>query len=173
MGGAGLKWMLHAGLTAAAFCDWDRGKIPNRLTAAVALAGGGYRLIDCGIGSLLEAVGRGSLLLALLFPLYLFRMMGAGDIKLVSAAGVFLSGDELLSLLAGTLLLAGAWSLWTMGREKIAGQRFRYLIFYIRGLFAGGGRIAYRTGTTDAKETIRMGPFLWAGMTLILMGGAG
>ena len=165
--------MLHAGLTAAAYCDWDRGRIPNRLTAAIALAGGGYCLIDCGIWSLLAAVGRGSLLLFLLFPLYLFRMMGAGDIKLVSAAGAFLPGDELLGFLAGTLVFAGSWSLWVMGREKIAGQRLRYLILYIRELFAEGRRIAYRTGNADAKEAIRMGPFLWAGMTLILMGGAG
>lgn len=173
-GTIGLKWMLHACLTAAAVSDWRNGKIPNELTAAAAVAGCGY-FLAAGMGAEAgAAAARGVTVLLCLFPLHMFRMIGAGDIKMMAGMAVFLNREEWFQVMAGAFALAGCWSVQAMFRRGVARERMQYLLFYVQRFLRTGERADYMTEGMNSAALLCLGPFLWAGMTLFLMGeGAG
>lgn len=162
--------MLHACLTAAAVSDWKTEKIPNALTVVSVLAGFGY-LLAAGRGTEAGAAAvRGFAVLLFLFPFHLFRMMGAGDIKMMACMAVFLDREEWLQVMASAFVLAGVWSVLAMWKRDLARERLQYLFCYIQRFLRTGERTAYRTEETDSAALLCLGPFLWAGMTLFLMG---
>ncbi|WP_217423278.1 A24 family peptidase [Uliginosibacterium aquaticum] len=94
-------------------------RIPNRVVLAGLIAGLALQLLlPAGGGLFMASAGSLGILSAglgvviggvLLLPLYAFRVMGAGDVKLMAALGAFLgplqvSGAVLLSLVAGGVL---------------------------------------------------------------------
>ena len=74
-------------------CVWDvrERRIPNWLTASLAIAGFCFTLtqhpILPGVGIALGGLAVG---LVVWFPSYVFRLLGAGDVKLAAAAGMWL-----------------------------------------------------------------------------------
>jgi prepilin peptidase CpaA len=111
-----LPWIALAAVLAwASFSDVRNRRIPNAAivcgwTAALLLNG----LLPDGIGLASSMLGLLAGLIALM-PLYMLRLLGAGDVKLVSVVGAFfgplhLLGAVLLAFVAGGLLsLAMAW----------------------------------------------------------------
>jgi prepilin peptidase CpaA len=110
---------LAAWLLVAAWTDIRTRRIPNVLVASgmlcglmvQALAPAGSGLFDGGWGGLgIVTAGLGLLTgLALFMPLYIFRVVGAGDVKLLAMVGAWLGPQftlaaALLTLLAGGLL---------------------------------------------------------------------
>ena len=91
--------------------DWKYRRIPNWLTVSGALCG---IAANTGLHAWpgLRSALLGLLLgLGLLLPLVLVRSIGAGDWKLAGALGACFGPDRLLSVLAGTVLLAGVMAL--------------------------------------------------------------
>ena len=93
-------------LAAAAVIDVRRQRIPNRLTLAGLAFGLGYSAAvpfwgDHGVLWALAGAGVG---FGALFPLWLLRLTGAGDVKLMAMAG------SLLGLHAIPLALVGAFA---------------------------------------------------------------
>ena len=91
-------------LSVAVFTDFKSGKIPNILILVGSITGiiagqppGDY---------LLRAV----LIILLLFPFYLIKALGAGDIKCFSMIALYLDSDSLLSAILYTFLVAASWS---------------------------------------------------------------
>lgn len=118
-----------------------------------------------GLCEAVKCLFRAGMLLAVLFPLYLFRMMGAGDIKMAAvlfgAAGMRQGGRILLCALAA----AGVWSLGLLVRRKLAGARLRYLAFYLCRLSLGGGIEPYYLEARDGKEaSFCLAPCLFLGV---------
>lgn len=104
-------------------------------------------------------------LLIVLFPLYLFRMIGAGDIKMVAvlfgAAGLRQGGRIFLCGLAA----AGIWSLVLLIRRGIARQRLTYLVFYLYRSALGGSVEPYYLEARDGKEaSFCLAPCLFLGV---------
>jgi prepilin peptidase CpaA len=79
-------------LLAAAVIDWRTMRIPNWLTAAGVLSGLAINASQTPSLAAGLALGAGGMAVgfALLLPLYLLRVMGAGDVKLMAAVGAFL-----------------------------------------------------------------------------------
>jgi len=104
-------------------------------------------------------------LLIVLFPLYLFRMIGAGDIKMAAvlfgAAGLRQGGRIFLCGLAA----AGIWSLVLLIRRGIARQRLTYLVFYLYRFALGGSVEPYYLEARDGKEaSFCLAPCLFLGV---------
>ena len=139
------------------------------LVKTVVLAGFGYFLAAGRGAQAGPAAARGMMILLCLFPLHLFRMIGAGDIKMMACMAVFLDKEEWIQVMAGALVMAGCWSACAMWRRGMVRERFQYLLFYVQRFIRTGERTAYRTEETDASALLCLGPFLWAGMTLFMI----
>lgn len=86
----------------------------------------------------------GLLLPILLLGLFwLLRMIGAGDVKLLSVLGWYM-GKEILVCLWWTLLLAAMLSILILTDEGITAERWRYLKQYAGDCLKSGKRIPYR-----------------------------
>jgi prepilin peptidase CpaA len=129
-------WILAAvPALVAGWTDWRSRRIPNWLTVPALFAGillnswaGGW----LGVKESLLGAGLG---LGLLLPFVLLRSLGAGDWKLVGALGAFLGPSRLLSVLLGTLLVAGLMAVVLIIWKKRVGRTARNLAHMVAGLF--------------------------------------
>ena len=94
-------------LTAAVVTDVRTRRIPNALVLALLFTG----LVSTGLlkgsTSVLASLGASALGLAIWFPFYAFRMMGAGDVKLFAAASAWLTVQGVVRAAVLTALLGG------------------------------------------------------------------
>jgi prepilin peptidase CpaA len=97
-------------LGAAAWCDARTRRIPNSLVLGGSIAGLGIAMLPSGIGADNALLGLGIGLAALL-PFYLARAMGAGDVKLMAAAGTFVGYPGVIIIILWALLAGGILSL--------------------------------------------------------------
>jgi prepilin peptidase CpaA len=95
----------------AGFLDWRYRRIPNWLTVSGLAAGVAVNTILCRWPGLKAALLGTVLGLGLLLPFVLVRSLGAGDWKLAGALGACLGPRQLLSVLMGTILVAGVMAL--------------------------------------------------------------
>jgi prepilin peptidase CpaA len=106
--------VLMALLIAAAVSDSKSGRIPNWLVFGGALYAVLYSaffpLYPRNIGALF-ALGGLAVGLAAFLPAYLFRIMGAGDVKLMAMVGAFLGTWGTVGALLSTLIAGGVLAL--------------------------------------------------------------
>jgi prepilin peptidase CpaA len=106
------QWFLASLLAlGAGVLDWRYRRIPNWLTVSGALAGVALNTILYRWPGLKAALLGAGLGLGLLLPFVLVRSLGAGDWKLAGALGACLGWQQLLSVLMGTILVAGVMAL--------------------------------------------------------------
>lgn len=103
---------------AAVLFDLKDGRIPNGIIVTGLLWGNAYQLFSRGIMGVTVFLG-GMLLPVLLFgAVYYFRMIGAGDIKLLCVAGGFLGPSSCFACIVKALLFGGLISLAVMIRRR-------------------------------------------------------
>ncbi len=116
--GAGftLLWSL------ALWTDLKERKIPNWLTCGFAIAGVTLQVSSDGWTGLQSSCLGMGIGLAITLPFYLFRAVGAGDVKLFWAAGAWIGAWHAILLWGYTILLAGCigivWLIWEEHRTK-------------------------------------------------------
>lgn len=116
-------------LVLAVMLDIRTYRIPNALTMAGMAVGVIYQLYRAGPPGMFRAVMdlAGSILI--MFPLYMIRCLGAGDIKLLSVISIFLGWKRgmiisIYSLFAGALLgIAKRCILFALRQKKITDQK--------------------------------------------------
>ena len=96
---------------AAGVLDWRYRRIPNWLTVSGLAAGVAVNTILYRWPGLKAALLGTALGLGLLLPFVWIRSLGAGDWKLAGALGACLGPRQLLSVLMGTVLVAGVMAL--------------------------------------------------------------
>jgi prepilin peptidase CpaA len=116
----GRTGVLIALLVTAACIDIRRNRIPNWLVFGGAVYGLLYSTLvpaysrDIGILFALGGLGVG---LAMLLPMYVLRVMGAGDVKFMAMAGTFLGASATFNAAVATFIAGGvlaiAVGLWT------------------------------------------------------------
>jgi prepilin peptidase CpaA len=120
----------------AGVLDWRYRRIPNWLTVSGLVAGVGVNTILAGWPGMKASLLGALLGLGLLLPFVLLRSLGAGDWKLAGALGACLGPRQLITVLVGTILLAGIMALalviWT-GRWK---QTLRNIAHLLAALFS-------------------------------------
>lgn len=111
--------------------DLYRGRISNGIIMTGLLWGVLYQIFSEGMIGLMVFLG-GVLLPAILMAgLYYFRMIGAGDIKLLSVIGGFLGPIAVLSCMVTSILFGGLISLTIMICHHNFGQRYICFSEYI------------------------------------------
>jgi prepilin peptidase CpaA len=123
----GLTAVILLSVTVAGYFDFRWHRVPNwlvGLTVAVSLA---WQAWESGTSGLLSGLAGLLLGVALLFPLFLLRGMGAGDVKFFGALGAALSYRHLLAVLTLSLLVGAAMALILIARRGAARQTLRNL----------------------------------------------
>jgi prepilin peptidase CpaA len=136
--------------------DWRYRRIPNWLTVSGAVAGLALNTILYRWPGLKSAVTGMALGLALLLPFVLIRSLGAGDWKLAGALGACLGPSQLISVLIGTILVAGVMALIVViakGRLKQTLSNIAHLLAAIFTL-----RMPAREVTLDDPKSTKI-PF--------------
>lgn len=136
--------LLFSLLIWAAVTDVRSRRIPNKLTLTGLVLGLLYSAFvpfwrDHG---LLWALGGAVVALVLLFPLWMLRVLGAGDVKLMAMVGSLVGLDAITDAMLASLIAGGvlaiAYSLWH-GKLRL--------------MFANVGRVFYQGGAALATRT--------------------
>jgi prepilin peptidase CpaA len=107
-------------LALAAFCDARTLRIPNVLVAIFALLYAPAALLAGHAADLPAHAAAGLLVLLAGAPLFAFRLIGGGDVKLLSAAALWLGFAGLRDFLLVTALLGGLFALALLVARRIA-----------------------------------------------------
>lgn len=106
--------------------------IPEGLGFASHLPGG------AGFLSSIEGLAIG---LAVMLPMYLFRVMGAGDVKLMAMVGAFLGPVDVLGAILATFLAGGVLSIayaWKIGVLRRTLQNIWFILYSSAVKLSGG-----------------------------------
>jgi prepilin peptidase CpaA len=136
----------------AGILDWRYRRIPNWLTVSGMTAGVVVNTTLYRWPGLKEALLGTALGLALLLPFVLVRSLGAGDWKLAGALGACLGPRQLLSVLIGTILVAGVMALAVViwkGRLKQTLMNIAHLLAALFSLRMPGSEVSL----DDPKST--------------------
>lgn len=116
--------MLTMILTLAAICDVKRGKIPNWLIACGIALGGSKVIWQEGIAGFYTHIVSLLLVFLPLYVCYLFRLLGAGDVKLISVIWLFLgTNHERLMVVWISFLVASVMSFFAVMTRKQKNKR--------------------------------------------------
>ncbi len=130
-------------LLRAAYTDLKWGKVKNTLILCGLLSGVILRIIfgfPDGVTDWILAV---ILPVAVGWILFRIRAVGAGDIKLFCVIGA-INGCEILGrTFVVSLILAGAYGLYELGRRRQIAAAFSDFFFYLRDFIAGNAPDRY------------------------------
>jgi prepilin peptidase CpaA len=123
-----MQWLgAFAVAVTACWFDVRTRRIPNRLTfPAAALGVMAATAAHGGPGALSSAAGL-FVGLALFFPMFALRGLGAGDVKLMGALGAWLGTSIVLGVAFYTALAGGVLAIALMVRHRYGGQAVRNL----------------------------------------------
>lgn len=115
----------------AVLTDLKEGRIPNGIIAVGLLWGGAYQIMSGGAVGMVIFLGGAAFPLILFGVLFYFRMIGAGDIKLLSVIGGFLGPEACFSCIARAVFFGGAMSLGVMLYHHTLYRRLQNLYQYV------------------------------------------
>ncbi len=130
-------------LLAAVMCDLRSRRIPNELVAGGLILGGAYQWSVRGLGGVGIFLQGALVPLVALGLLHAFRLIGAGDVKLLMMAGGFLGPGGSVKCILCSFLAAGALALPALRKRGLLAQRMRYLAEYVRHYRQGGAWSPY------------------------------
>jgi len=155
-----MKGILMALLLTAAWSDLRTRRIPNTITVSCAVAGFALNAWFFGLSGMMASVFGAAAGLGLFMVLYVACGMGAGDVKLFSAAGAFLGPQPLLLAFVFTGVLGG-----------VAALVFAAMKGRLRQTFFQTGRILAGGPAPSAADALKLpyGVVITAGVFLVLM----
>ncbi len=168
-----MTWYALLFLTAlggAACMDVSGGRIANGWILGSLCAAAACRIFSEGVFGILPALPGMLLPPVLFFPLFRRRMLGGGDIKLLSVCGAFLDLSVLPSFLLYTFCFGGLVSLFLIaGRGISPMERFSYLVSFL-GQESRGERRPYRREGAFPENFCFSVPILLAGVYSVSAG---
>ena len=165
-----MKEVLTAGLLLAATgYDVTRRKIRNGLLGIGAIAGLLVTLYECGVVQMGECIIRCIVIVAICWPLFLLRAIGAGDIKLLGIIGGMHSTSFFLNVVLVFLTLSGIGAFCLLCKNGLFSKRMRYAFSY----FTTGRmdkRLYYDKRIDGTEMTMILTPYLLAAYLLAMAG---
>jgi len=120
------QWIGAFAIAAAAcWCDVRTRRIPNRLTFPAALIGIIVATIAHGGGGAVSSAAGALVGLAIFFPLFLLRGLGAGDVKLMAALGGWVGASMIFGVAFYTCLAGGVLALVLVVKHRYGRQMAR------------------------------------------------
>ena len=153
----------------AVCCDLRSRRIPNPLIAAGLLLGVSWQWSAKGPPGLLEFTLGALLPLILLGVLHYFRMLGAGDVKLLVAVGGVLGPAGSLKCIWLSFLIAAVFSIAVLIKHRILIRRLKYFFQYIQNYFQTKTWIPY-IEQTENPAYIHFSIFIFLSTLFILKG---
>lgn len=138
--------MLIGILVRACICDIRHRKVPNYISTAGWLISFVCHIAEQGRKGFWCWLAGGSIPFLIYLVLYILKAVGAGDVKLISAAGSFLGGRAASFLSVGALAAGAAASLIHLIRQRRLICHLQYLAEYFhtcylhRRIMPFGGR---------------------------------
>lgn len=158
----------------AALSDIDKWRISNLNLAVWAIAGLAYELIFLGGANITGKLVGVFLPVLLLGIFFLFRMLGAGDIKLFCVLGIWMGAEDILKCMLFSFLIGAAISLINIVINKSARERLLTLVGYLANVRADS--IAKSQGFSDygakkaGRARVNVCVFAFFGVMLKLTG---
>jgi prepilin peptidase CpaA len=138
---AHIIWLSALLLTVAAgWTDLRTRRIPNWLTVPALVAGIGLNSILMGWHGVKVSLEGAGLALMILLPFVLLRGLGAGDWKLMGAAGAILGPARFLVVLLASIFAAGLMAIVEAIRQGRMKQTVVNLAVLVHGFFTFGLR---------------------------------
>ena len=153
------------GMGAAAVIDLRTRRIPNILTATLAAIGIG--LAAAGFGRVgLGAALLGCLLgLAFMMPGHIFGATGAGDVKLLAAAGALLGPKDTIYAFLYTAIAGGVLALVV----AVARRRLSQTLESTSRLVSGGEQARSEIESTSSDNRFAYAPAIAIGVVLVAL----
>ncbi len=143
-----INLVLVAVLAVAVMTDLRSRRIPNLLTFPA--LGLGILLNSAFLGlDGLKTSGEATLLaMAMLLPLYMFKGLGAGDVKLMAAIGALKGPEFFIYTFAWAAIFGGGMAMLGLLRSRRVGLAFSHLVYFRffprpDGTFISAGRLPY------------------------------
>ena len=157
--------VVAVGMGAAAVIDLRTRRIPNILTATLAAIGIG--LAAAGFGRVgLGAALLGCLLgLAFMMPGHIFGATGAGDVKLLAAAGALLGPTDTIYAFLYTAIAGGALALVV----AVARRRLSQTLASTSALMSGGEQARAEVESTASDNRFAYAPAIAIGVVLVAL----
>jgi len=153
------------GMGAAAVIDLRTRRIPNILTATLAAVGIG--LAAAGFGRVgLGAALLGCLLgLAFMMPGHIFGATGAGDVKLLAAAGALLGPKDTIYAFLYTAIAGGVLALVV----AVARRRLSQTLASTSRLASGSDQVRTEIESTSSDNRFAYAPAIAIGVVLVAL----
>lgn len=145
-------YLLLVFLSIAAIMDLLFDKIYNEWILVTIVTGLSCAVWQDGGTGLMWAILSMTIPVVILYPLFMIGALGAGDIKLLAAAGCFLTVREIMICLTLAFLAGAVLSLLKMLAERSFLQRMSYLLSYILDVFKSGEWKFYEEDIRERKE---------------------
>ncbi|MGD8842111.1 MAG: A24 family peptidase [Gammaproteobacteria bacterium] len=145
---------LIAVLSAAVWVDMREHRIPNLVSLGGILAGLCMHTWFYGLEGLLSGLGGMAVGLGVLLPFYIFKGMGAGDVKLMAAVGAFMGPHNVLLAVGLTLIGGSIAGIAILVYRKGLGQALQRYWFTFRSLVTAGVWL-YNAPTEGEAAAIR------------------
>lgn len=158
--------VLAAGLVTAVSIDLRSRRIPNSLTASMALAG--IALAAAGQGHLTVTMSIAGLVLGLLLmlPGHTLGATGAGDVKLMAAVGALIGPGDVVMAFLLTCIAGGVLAVIVAIRRR----RFAETVSATTRLVTNPGNASEQVQSAPAASRFAYGPAIAAGsLTAVLL----
>lgn len=161
-----IGWAYGAIAAVSAVTDYRSGKIYNLLTFPAILAG----FVCAGVvgtDALIQAFTGFGLATAIFLPMFVFGILGGGDVKLLMALGTVLGGRGVLELSVVTILIAGAGAFVLLFVHRRARIFFTQLWLFLRSLFTPGLALQWPKLSREIKAPFGIAIFFGFVYTLV------
>ena len=143
--------------------------MPNRWVAF--WYGAGLCISACGgVAAAGGYLGRSLVVTAVFFPLFLCRMLGAGDIKSMALICGYLGFSSGIRAIGAGLALASVWGIIELKRRRILWDRLRYLVAYLGRVCREKRAVIYHgEGGDGERAAIPLVAFLFLGLIALYL----
>ena len=157
--------VIAIGMGAAAIIDLRTRRIPNLLTASLAAIGIGIAAAGLGRVSIGAAILGCVLGLAFMLPGHIFGATGAGDVKLLAAAGALLGPKDTIYAFLYTAIAGGVLALVV----AVARRRLSQTLASTSGLVTGSEQARADVESASSDNRFAYAPAIAIGVVLVAL----